>query len=66
MNAVAFEIPSTAFGSRNEVAHGNERDNRLRGFSTRSADGVLQKKARISDPSRSTGDNPTHVPAVLM
>jgi hypothetical protein len=48
LNAAAFAIPSSAFGSRNEVTHGNERRNGLRGFSTWSADGVLQKQLRLA------------------
>jgi len=48
LNAAAFAIPSSAFGSRNEVTHGNERRNGLRGFSTWSADGVLQKQVRLA------------------
>jgi hypothetical protein len=47
LNAAAFAIPSSAYGSRNEVTHGNERRNGLRGFSTWSADGLLQKELRL-------------------
>ena len=48
LNAAAFAIPASAFASRNEVTHGNERRNGLRGFSTWSADGVLQKQVRLA------------------
>ena len=48
LNTAAFAIPSSAFGSRNEVTHGNEGRNGLRGFSTWSADGVLQKQLRLA------------------
>jgi len=51
LNAAAFAIPASAFASRNEVTHGNERRNGLRGFSTWSADGVLQKQVRLG-PNR--------------
>ena len=47
LNPDAFAIPSTAYGARNEVTHGNEPRNALRGFGTWSADGVLQKDVRL-------------------
>ncbi len=48
LNPAAFAIPSSAYGSRNEVTHGNEMRNGLRGFSTWSADGAIQKQFRIA------------------
>jgi carboxypeptidase family protein len=48
LNPAAFALPSGAFGSRNEVTHGNEARNGLRGFGTWSADGALQKQFRIA------------------
>jgi len=52
LNPAAFAVPSGAFGSRNEVNHGNEARNGLRGFGTWSADGVVQKQIRLA-PTRS-------------
>lgn len=47
LNAAAFAVPSSAYGARNEVTHGNEARNGLRGFGTWSADGVLQRQVRL-------------------
>jgi hypothetical protein len=52
LNPAAFAIPSSAYSTRNEVTHGNEQRNGLRGFGTWSADGVLQKQLRL--PARRT------------
>ncbi len=48
LNPAAFQVPASAYASRNEVTHGNERRNGLRGFGTWSADAVVQKQIRIA------------------
>ena len=48
LNPAAFAVPSSAYGARNEVTHGNEARNGLRGFGMWSADGVLQKQLRLA------------------
>ena len=48
LNPAAFAIPSSAYGARNEVTHGNEMRNGLRGFGTWSADGALSKQVRFA------------------
>jgi len=48
LNPAAFAVPSSAYTSRNEVTHGNEARNGLRGFGTWYADAVVQKQIRIA------------------
>lgn len=50
LNPAAFRLPASAIGAgtRNQVTHGNERRNSLRGFGSWQADLVLQKQLRIA------------------
>jgi hypothetical protein len=49
LNSAAFALPSSALGAgtRNQVNHGNELRNGLRGFSTVQVDLALQKQVRL-------------------
>lgn len=50
LNPAAFQLPSSALGAgaRNEVTHGNEIRNGVRGFGSWQADMTLQKNIRIA------------------
>ena len=49
LNPAAFRVPASAFGAgtRNQVNHGNEPRNGVRGFGTWQADLALQKQIRL-------------------
>lgn len=49
LNPAAFLVPASAFGGggRNQVSHGNEPRNGVRGFTTWQADLALQRQVRI-------------------
>lgn len=50
LNPTAFRVPAGAFGagSRNQVTHGNEQRNGVRGFGAWYADIVVQKEVRLA------------------
>ena len=50
LNPAAFQLPSSAIGAgtRNQVTHGNEIRNGIRGFGSWQADMTLQKNIRIA------------------
>jgi hypothetical protein len=48
LNPAAFQVPAGAFGSRDQVNHGSEPRNSMRGFPTWQADVAVHKQIRLT------------------